>query len=354
MRLRALMTASAVASASILATATAATAETTMTNDPLNAQQWGLHQVHAEQAWASSTGKDQVIAVVDTGVDLNHPDLRDQLVPGATFVGCGEQPAPCGDGDWKGADGIGQDTDKHGTHVAGIAAATTGNGVGMSGVAPDAKIMPVKALENGSGTFDEIGAGIRYAVDHGANVINLSLGAGLGGQALTLLGLETGTKDAIAYAQEHGVSVIAAAGNETAPLCATPAWEQGALCVTASDPEENRSFYSNLGIKLDAKVVAAPGGSGSEACGENVISTVPLGLGTRRGCGDANYDSLAGTSMATPHVAGVAALLHAQGRNAEEVETALMETARTPGSDARGSYTPLFGHGIVDAAAAVQ
>ncbi|GAB3295096.1 S8 family serine peptidase [Parasphingorhabdus pacifica] len=353
MRLRALITASAVAGMSILATATAS-AETTTTNDPLNGQQWGLDQVHAEQAWSSSTGGGQVIAVVDTGVDLDHPDLRSQLVPGATFVGCGEQPAPCGDGGWKGADGVGQETDKHGTHVAGIAAADTNNGIGMAGVAPGAKIMPIKALEDGSGTFDEIGAGIRYAADNGADVINLSLGAGMGTQVLTLLGLETGTKDAIAYAREMGVSVIASAGNETAPLCATPAWEDGALCVTATDPEEARSTYSNLGITLDAKVVSAPGGNGYAGCEQDVISTVPRGLGTNQGCGNADYDALAGTSMSAPHVAGVAALLGAQGRDVEEVEQTLIDTAREPGTEERGSYTPLFGHGIVDAAAAVR
>lgn len=353
MRLRALITASAVVSMSILATTTAS-ADTASTNDPLNAQQWGLDQVHAEQAWAASTGKGQVIAVVDTGVDLNHPDLRSQLVPGATFAGCGEQPAPCGNGDWKGVDGVGQETDKHGTHVAGIAAAATNNGTGIAGVAPDAKIMPIKALEDGSGTFDEIGAGIRYAADNGADVINLSLGSGIGTQLLTLLGLQTGAKDAIAHAQEQGVSVIASAGNQTAPLCATPAWETGALCVTATDPEEQRASYSNLGITPDAKVVSAPGGHGSETCQQDVLSTVPSGLGTRQGCGNAEYDALAGTSMSAPHVAGVAALLSAQGRNAAQVEEALINTAREPGTDELGSYDPLYGHGIVDAAAAVQ
>ena len=216
MRLRAL--AITVAGLTALATPSASAANT---NDPLAGQQWGLDQIHAEQAWQTSTGAGQVIAVVDTGVDLGHPDLQSKLVPGATFT-CGGAPGPCGNGDWLGGDGVGQETDVHGTHVAGIAAAAANNGVGVAGVAPDAKIMPVKVLENGSGQFAEIGAGIRYAADHGANVINLSLGAQPGAQLLTLLGIQAEAKEAIDYAREKGVVVIASAGNETSLLCDTP------------------------------------------------------------------------------------------------------------------------------------
>lgn len=117
----------------------------------------------------------------------------------------------------------------HGTHVAGIAAAATGNGVGIAGVAPDAKIMPIKVLEKGSGSFADIASGIRYFADQGAKVVNLSLGALPGAQALTLTGLVADVTQAIAHASSKGVAVIAAAGNEAAPLCATPAWEPGAM-----------------------------------------------------------------------------------------------------------------------------
>ncbi|MER7014397.1 S8 family serine peptidase [Saccharopolyspora sp. NPDC000359] len=335
---------------SVLATQSTATAQA---GDPLSEKQWGLAQLRAPEAWATSTGAGQVIAVVDTGVDLGHPELAPKLVPGATFAGCGEQPAPCGNGDWRGVDGVGQPTDVHGTHVAGIAAAAAGNGIGIAGVAPDARIMPVKALEDGSGTFAEIGAGIRWAADNGADVINLSLGALPGSQVLTLLGLTTETKDAIAYAREKGVVVVASAGNETAPLCDTPSWEPGALCVAATDPAELHSVYSNLGIKLDTKAVAAPGGSSLQGCDGDVWATVPRGAGSPE-CGQGDYDSLAGTSMAAPHVAGVAALLGAQGRDADGIEQALLRTARTPLLGTRGLFTPLYGYGIVDAAAAVQ
>jgi subtilisin family serine protease len=343
----------AATAAGLAVLATPASAQSlTAVNDPLAAKQWGLGQVRAEQAWASSTGAGQVIAVVDTGVDLTHPDLKSKLVPGATFVGCARPPGPCGNGDWKGTDGQGQESDVHGTHVAGIAAADTNNGIGVAGVAPDAAIMPVKVLEEGSGSFEEVAAGIRYAADHGADVINLSLGALPGGQLLTLTGLSSATKEAIAYAHSQGVIVVAAAGNETAPLCDTPAWEEGALCVTATDRAEDRALYSNLGLNADMKAVAAPGGAGVLSCEDDIWSTVPSGTGSAA-CGERDYDAFAGTSMATPHVAGVAALLSAQGRTAAETETALVDTARTPGSEERGSFTPMYGYGIVDAEAAV-
>ncbi len=330
--------------------AVAATPARAATNDPLYDKQWGLRQIHAEQAWPTSTGAGVVIAVVDTGVDLGHPDLRNKLVPGATFIDCG--PTPCGNGDWYGPNGRPDASDEHGTHVAGIAAAATGNGIGIAGVAPDAKIMPIKVLEAGSGSFTDIAAGIRYAADHGAKVINLSLGALPGAQALTLTGLESAATEAIAYAHAKGVAVIAAAGNETAPLCATPAWEPGALCVTATDRNELKAWYANLGVKADLKAVAAPGGAGLVNCDDDVWSSVPRGTGSAT-CGQGDHDAYAGTSMAAPYVAGVAALLFAQQRSLDNVYSVLMSTARTPVIGLRGVYTPVYGWGIVDARAAV-
>ncbi|MFF4829506.1 S8 family peptidase [Streptomyces sp. NPDC001312] len=322
------------------------------TNDPLSGDQWGLKQVHAEQAWATSTGSGAVVAVVDTGVDLTHPDLKSNLVAGATFTGCATTGQPCGNGDFRGPDGQ-NNGDEHGTHVAGIVAAVANNGTGVAGVAPNAKIMPVKVLEDGSGTFEDIAAGIRWSVDHGADVINMSLGGLAGTQVITLTGLESSVTEAIKYANAHGTSVIVAAGNSATAVCNTPAWEPGAICVASTDRHELKSWFSELPNKPDLKAVAAPGGAGLTSCKDDIVSTVPVGTGSAS-CGQKDYDYYAGTSMATPHVAGVAALLFAQGRTLANVEDALLDTARQPGIGMTGVYSPAYGWGIVDAAAAVK
>ena len=327
-------------------TASAATAP----NDTYWGQQWGPQQVRAPEAWSTSTGAGQVIAVVDSGVDLQHPDLVGKFVPGATFVGCADN-GPCGDGDWESAPRASGAPDAHGTHVAGIAAAVTNNGQGIAGVAPDARIMPVKVLGSEGGTFEEIAAGIRWAADNGADVINMSLGAMPGAQAFEITGLETSATDAIDYANSKGVVVVAAAGNDSASICGSPSFNDGALCVTATDRLELHPYYSNFAVKPDLMTVAAPGGQGT-FCSEEIISTVPVGA--EEYCkGKAGYDNYAGTSMSTPHVAGVAALLTAQGRSNTNVYDVLMDTARKPGVGVRGVYDPVYGYGIVDAAAAV-
>jgi subtilisin family serine protease len=323
------------------------------TNDTHNGAQWGLTQIRAETAWATSTGAGQVIAVVDTGVDLGHPDLQGHLVPGATFTGCPSSANGCGNGDWESGQ-TNEAPSPHGTHVAGIAAAVTGNGRGVAGVARDAQIMPVKVLTDEGGTFEEVAAGIVWAADNGADVINLSLGALPGVQALPLIGELDDAKLAIDYAVSRGVVVVAAAGNEFASICAEPAFNPNALCVVATDRNEARAAYSNFAVGQSQNVIAAPGGAAALFCADDVISTVPSG--TESVCGDntPGYDFYAGTSMATPHVAGVAALLTAQGRNVAQVYAVLKSTARTPGVAMRGTYTPTYGFGIVDAAAAVS
>jgi subtilisin family serine protease len=323
-------------------------------DDPLYADQWGPQQVRAEQAWGTSTGSGTIIGVVDSGVDFDHPDLAGKLLQGATFLDCGQ--TSCGNGDWESGPAERQELKStHGTHVSGIAAAATGNGVGIAGVAPGARILPVKALDEDGGSFEDIALGIRYAVDHGASVVNLSLGALPGVQALTITGVISDVQEAIAYARERGAVVVAAAGNDfVAPLCGTPAFDRGALCVVSTDKREARSAFSNFALNQELDAVAAPGGSLAPVCGEDVVSTVPLGTGSAAACGyGTDYDEYAGTSMATPHAAGVAALLAAQGRIDENIMTALETTARHPGTGARGVFDPVYGYGIVDAEAAV-
>jgi len=349
---RLVATAAAGLTAAVTAVALTASPASAAPNDPLYAAQYGPRQVHAEQAWATSTGAGAVIAVVDSGVDLGHEDLAGKLVPGATFVDCDPS---CGNGDWKGPDGVGQPDDAHGTHVSGIAAAATGNGIGIAGVARDAKVMPVKVLEEGSGSYEDIAHGVRWAADHGADVINMSLGGLQGTQVLSLTGLDSTLQDAIRYAKDEGVAVVAAAGNDSVPLCNSPGFDEGVLCVVSTDSRELRSAFSSGPVRPDLNTVSAPGGSLVPVCGEDIVSTVPAGTsssGAACGYGD-DYDEYAGTSMATPHVAGVAALLAAQGRSVDEIYSALTSTARTPGLGLRGVFTPTYGYGIVDAAAAV-
>jgi subtilisin family serine protease len=307
-------------------------------NDPLFARQWALDQVNAPEAWARGVkGAGATIAVVDTGVDTGHPDLSSKLVAGHDFVG---------------GDTCAQDENGHGTHVSGIAAAVTNNGIGVAGVAPDASIMPVRVLDaEGSGTSDVIVQGITWAADHGADVINLSLGE------LPVVGqLEPLNEDieaAVDHAWERGAVVVAAAGNDSFPLCSYPSFADHAVCVAATDRRGLPSFYSNFPVNKTMLGFRAPGGVGSVFCedDEDIWSTVWPGSSFEcSGAGTiAGYETLAGTSMASPQVAGVAALLAGQGLTNEQIVERLKAT-----SSNHGVYDPVMGYGIVDANAATQ
>jgi serine protease len=308
-------------------------------NDPLLPKQWGLEQIKASGAWSrGALGAGVTIAVVDTGVDLNHPDLQGQLVPGVDLV----TDETCTPG--------AQDLNGHGTHVAGIAAAATNNGIGIAGTAPQAKVMPVRVLNAaGSGTASDISTGIRWAADHGAQVVNLSLGADV---SIPLIDL-SGIAPAVDYAFAHGAVVVAAAGNSTLPFCSDPSASAHAICVAATDVSGFPSSYSNFPVRVDGGVaVRAPGGDGSGSCGDqaDIWSTYwPAASGAdAEKCAPKGYEPIAGTSMSTPFVSGIAAMLRGAGLSNQQVMDCLKRT-----SSNHGSYDPVNGYGIVNAESAV-
>jgi subtilisin family serine protease len=301
----------------LLATAPAALGA----SDPRRGEQWGLSMIHSDQAHATTAGAGAVVAVIDSGVRATHADLAGQLVAGHDFVQKDDTP---------------QDGNGHGTHVTGIIAAATGNGVGVASVAPAAKVMPIRVLDDdGEGFSEDVIAGIDYAVAHGADVINLSLG----GQ-VPLVDNIAGDPDfnaAIDRALDAGVIVVAAAGNNGLPACEQPSGQGRLLCVGAVDEQRNRSFYSNFG---DGLGLMAPGGSA--LLGADILSTY--------NGSDNDYQALAGTSQATPHVAGVAALLVSLGVRGQTAVRRILATASDAGPAGPDSE---YGAGIVDAQAAV-
>ncbi|MGH2746884.1 MAG: S8 family peptidase [Actinomycetota bacterium] len=320
------------------------------TSDPYFSKQWGLHKIRAEEAWALGNGSGSLIAVVDTGVDLTHPDLATKLIvlPDADFV---EPKGTCKRNGQCVQDGA-QDKNGHGTHVAGIAAAITNNGIGVAGVAPRARILPVRVLDadGEGGTVSGIASGIRYAADKGARVVNLSLtfwppGVDKLDRALGNLGP---VYDAIDYAYAKGAVIVVAAGNDSFPLCAEPSAHPRVLCVGATDRNDLRTFYSNSDATLSSQYLVAPGGE-SLSCAGDIFSTYLRGVTSD--CAEDGYEALSGTSMAAPFVSGVAAMLAAKGLTNDRIVTCIVSNTDDLGPPGRDL---LFGYGRLNALKAVS
>lgn len=315
-------------------------------NDPYYSSQWALknaadHDIDAPEGWNIHTGTNNtIIAVVDTGVDLDHPDLAAKITTGAqvgyNYISPGSQP---------------NDDNGHGTHVAGIAAAIGNNGKGIAGVSWGARIMPLKILDAaGNGGTHNLSLAIKYAADHGARVINMSLGGSCG----------TGwpeVEDAVNYALSKGVVLVAASGNSGIGSVFCPAAIAGVIAVGATDSNDNRAYYSNYGTDLD---VVAPGSS----IYSTIIDSNPAGLGT--------YGYNTGTSMATPHVAGLTALLlsYAPSLTNSQVQNIIQNSADDlipppvstfdscsqtyPGYVGGTGWDPCFGYGRINVRRALE
>lgn len=318
----------------------------TVPNDPYySPYQWHLDNsansgINTEEAWNISIGSGVVVAVIDTGVAYETasrlgrnyyqaPDLANTcFVQGYDFIN---------------ADAYPNDDQGHGTHVAGTIAQSTNNNIGVAGVAYGSCIMPIKALDaNGSGSYSAIADSIHYAVDNGAIVINMSLGGTADSSAL---------RDAVAYAYNQGVTVVAAAGNDNSSDPHYPSsYNDYVISVGATDYTKSRAPYSNYGPDVD---VVAPGGdTGEDANGDGYVDGILQNTFSNT-LNNFGYYFYQGTSMASPHVAGVAALLISSGKatTSNTVRQALESTAQDLGVAGRDDQ---FGYGLVDAFASLS
>ena len=326
------------------------------TNDPYWPYLWSHRAdrsgIDVEKAWKHSRGEGVAVAVIDTGI-TNHPDLQGQILPGYDFI---SNASMAGDGN--GRDGNANDegdfiftspSSWHGTHVTGTVVALADNALGVAGVAPGAKVVPVRVLGKGGGFASDIADGIIWAAGgsvpgvpdnrNPARVLNLSLGGtGACGSVYST---------AINMARARGSVVVVAAGNSNADASLfTPANCPGTITVAASNPSGGKSSYSNYGRSVN---ITAPGGAGSGGDQANIYSTVNAGKTLPAGPAYAAY---AGTSMASPHVAAVAALIFAAAPTLrpDEVQALLIDNVKPlPQPCPQGC-----GPGLLDAGATVE
>jgi len=275
-------------------------------NDPGWGTQYSLTAIRAPQGWGLSTGSNSVtIAVVDSGVDLSHADLDGKITAGYDFINDDNTP---------------QDDFGHGTHVAGIAAALGNNGTGIAGVSWGAKVMPLKVLNSsGGGSYANVAAAIVWAADHGAQIINISLGGA--SPSVTL-------EAAVVYAYNKGMLLVAASGENGGNQVLYPARYPQVMAVGATNFSNQPASFSNYGSEVD---VAAPG--------ENIYSLWPGG-----------YFTKSGTSMSAPHVSGLAAILFSFTSNASVVRSAIESTALDVGPTGWDLYS---GAGLIQMDSAI-
>ncbi|WLR57098.1 S8 family peptidase [Mesobacillus subterraneus] len=272
--------------------------------------QWNLPVIGTEQGWSVTRGTEDIeIAIVDTGVDLDHPDLRNRLVKGYNVINDKAEP---------------DDDNGHGTHVAGIIASETNNNEGVAGMTWFSKIMPIKAMgAKGYGTTFDIAKGIVWAVDHGADVINLSLGNYQPSKVL---------EEAVRYAFEKDVVMVSAAGNDGSNQPTYPSAYPEVLSVAAVDYNGNRASFSNYGEYID---IAAPG------------VYIPSTYYNKQ------YAALSGTSMAAPHVAGLAALI--KSANPELKSSQVIKIIKNSAIDLGEQGKDIdYGNGLIDVNSALQ
>jgi serine protease len=282
------------------------------TNDPYRSLQWNFDMIGVDAAWAWNKGAGITVAVIDTGVSEAGEDTPIHLVNGIDYVNGGTP----------------NDENGHGTHVAGTIAQATDNGKGVAGIAPEATILAIRALDaNGGGSMYNVAKAITSAVNSGADVINMSLGT-----SSSMSTVATAVADAVA----RGVVVVAASGNEYRSTVSYPAAYPGVIAVGAVGGDRAVAAYSNGGTALD---VVAPGGNmaldaNRDGYADGVLQETFEG-------GSWGYNFFEGTSMASPHVAAVAALLLAEGADPQGVEQILRDTATdigTAGFDTRAGY----------------
>ncbi|MBH8565511.1 peptidase S8 [Nostoc sp. CENA67] len=284
-------------------------------NDQYYSKQWNLHQIGVEGAWSQTKGSGITVAVIDSGITRVRDLEQTKFVKGYDFVNDREEAT---------------DDNGHGTHVAGTVAQSTNNNYGVAGIAYEASLMPLKVLSaNGGGTVADIAEAIKFAADNGADVINMSLGGGGDSQLI---------KQAIEHAHRKGVVIIAAAGNQNANGASYPARYPHVIGVSALGPDGEKASYSNFGAGVD---ISAPGGSKAGTILQESIDEN----------GEVAFVGLEGTSMASPHVAGVAALIKASGiKDPDEVLKVLKQSARVIQDDSLNYY----GAGQLNAEAAVK